>query len=126
MQQRNPEGMGHQQQEPLYGQYGGSPEYRERIGSSFGQKLDPDYDDVFATSIAKKLKQELKNELRSRQGPSAGQRLALAIVSLCLLVPLLALIIPVSGVIGGIGAGWAVVLICVTIILVNVIFNTTQ
>jgi hypothetical protein len=55
---------------------------------------------------------------------SAGQRLALAIVSLALLVPLISVIVPVS-VSNGVFLGGLIALgvICFTIIAVNFVFN---
>lgn len=77
--------------------------YREPFASTFGQKIPT----VSHT-------------------PSAGQRLALAIVSLCLLVPLISVIIPVSvsaGPFAFVGGLIAIGVICITIIAVNFVFN---
>ncbi len=67
-----------------------------------------------------------KISFNSGSAPSAGQRLALAIVSLGILIPLIAIITGTAfevgflGVVGGlIGIG----LVCITIIAVNYFFN---
>lgn len=78
--------------------------YREPFASTFGQKIPT-----------------------GSHTPSAGQRLALAIVSLCLLPALAGIIFGISvplgsffGLVGGlIGFG----LVCVTVIAVNFVFN---
>lgn len=64
----------------------------------------------------------------SGQAPTAGQRLALAIVSLCLLLPLTPIIlgITVSGIGGFFGLMGGLIglgLVCVAIIAVNIVFN---
>lgn len=127
MQQMNQEEPGSGWQAP-YGGYQGDPEYNDQFASSPGQKLSGDDDEQFAELLARKIKQELKSELRSARGPSAGQRLALAIVSLCLLVPLLGVLVgslPLLQATGNAASafGWGIAAICGTIIIVNAYFN---
>jgi|SRR5579863_207428 len=58
---------------------------------------------------------------------SAGQRLALAIVSICLLVPLTAIVlgvaIPLAGFLGLVTSAIIMAMICAAIIGVNITFN---
>lgn len=95
-----------QRQEPPFDNYGAG--YRDPFMSSYaGQKLSSQ-----GTS--------------GSSGASAGMRLALAIVSLCLLVPISAIVLGISNGAGPFGLlGGLIVLgvICLTIIVVNVAFN---
>ena len=95
-----------QQQEPPYDNYGAG--YRDPFMSSYaGQKLSSQGTGGSSTA-------------------SAGMRLALAIVSLCLLVPISAIVLGISNGAGPFGLlGGLIVLgvICLTIIIVNVAFN---
>lgn len=98
---------GGQQQAPPFDSYQSG--YSEPFASSFGQKIP--------------------SGLSGSRTPSAGQRLALAIVSLCLLVPLISVIIPVSinaGSFAFIGGLIAIGAICLTIIAVNFLFNREE
>ena len=95
-----------QQHEPPFDYYGAG--YRDPFMSSYaGQKLSSQ-----GTS--------------GSSGATAGMRLALAIVSLCLLVPISAIVLGISNGAGPFGLlGGLIVLgvICLTIIVVNVAFN---
>lgn len=95
-----------QQQEPPYDNYEGG--YRDPFMSSYtGQKLSSQGTSGSSTA-------------------TAGMRLALAIVSLCLLVPISAIVLGISNGAGPFGLlGGLIVLgvICLTIIIVNVAFN---
>ncbi|GCF09179.1 hypothetical protein [Dictyobacter arantiisoli] len=93
-----------------------------------GQKLQPDEDESFATLLARKLKEELRDELAGGKDPTIGYRVALAIVSICILVPLFlilvfALSLGLGNGGGGIVLGYASVFICITIISINAYFN---
>lgn len=93
-----------QQQVPPFDNYQSG--YRDPFASSYGQKIPSGFS--------------------GSRTPSAGQRLALAIVSIAILVPLISVIIPVSvsaGSFAFIGGLIAVGVICLTIIAVNFIFN---
>jgi hypothetical protein len=95
-----------QRQEPPFDNYGAG--YRDPFMNSYaGQKLSP-------------------QGTGAGSNASAGMRLALAIVSLCLLVPISAIVLGISNGAGPFGLlGGLIVLgvICLTIIIVNVAFN---
>ena len=95
-----------QRQEPPYDTYEGG--YRDPFMSSYtGQKLS-------------------SQGTGGSSGATAGMRLALAIVSLCLLVPISAIVLGISNGAGPFGLlGGLIVLgvICLTIIIGNVAFN---
>jgi hypothetical protein len=97
-----------QRQEPSYDNYGAG--YRDPfVGSYAGQKLS--------------------SQGNSGSTATAGMRLALAIVSLCLLVPISAIVLGISNGAGPFGLlGGLIVLsvICLTIIVVNVAFNVRR
>lgn len=96
---------GGQQQVPPFDSYQSG--YRDPFANSYGQKIP--------------------SGLGSSHTPSAGQRLALAIVSLAMLVPITGIVLGIAastgaffGLVGGlIGLG----VICITIIAVNFVFN---
>ncbi len=86
------------------------------------QSQGVNFDDHFAGFTGQKIGQF------SGHAPTAGQRLALAIVSLVLLVPLTAIILgfAVSGIGGFFGLVGGLIglgLVCVAIIAVNALFN---
>jgi hypothetical protein len=96
------------------GYRGAGPEYEE------GNRSTPQYNDQLADAILHRLRLELRGGLGPATAASPGQRLALAIVSLCLLVPLAAIILGVAGVFAGLlGLG----LVCLAVIIVNIVFN---
>ena len=94
-----------QQQEPPYDHYEGG--YRDPFMSSYtGQKLS--------------------SQGTHSGGATAGMRLALAIVSLCLLVPISAIVLGISngaGPFGFFGGLITLGVICLTIMVVNIAFN---
>ena len=93
---------------------GTNPEYNQ------GYRGDPQDKDQLAEAIAQRLRAEFHLGLQPSTHPSAGQRLALAIVSLVLLVPLVSIIFAAAGAFGGlIGLG----VICLAVVLVNLVFN---
>ena len=93
---------GEQQQNPPFDTYQSG--YREPFASTFGQKIPT-----------------------GSHSPSAGQRLALAIVSLCLLPALAGIIfgisVPLGGFFGLAGGLIGFGLVCITVIAVNFVFN---
>ena len=104
----------HDWQASSYPNRGASPEYED------GYKAGPQYNDQLADAILHKLRLELRGGMRPAGAATPGQRLALAIVSLCLLIPLSAIILSAIGVFGGLlGLG----LVCLAIIIVNIVFN---
>ncbi len=116
-------------QEPQnYGAYTGSPQYD---GPPQGQNVPPIYDDAFMDAFAQRLSQRMAQEPQGKIYPqgqrkdraSAGQRLALAIVSVVMLIPILGVITGLAG-----DAGWfigaaAFGIAALVIIIVNVVFN---
>lgn len=126
-------------QEPQnYGAYMGSSQYdgpqqqqQQYEVPPQGQSAPPIYDDAFMDSFAQRLSQRMAQGPQGKIYPqgqrkdraSAGQRLALAIVSLCLLVPIGGIVIGLAS-----SAGWFIGMAvfgvaAVTILLVNVVFN---
>ncbi|GAC1647801.1 MAG: hypothetical protein NVS4B12_15770 [Ktedonobacteraceae bacterium] len=126
------------QEQQNYGGYTGSPQYdgpsqqQQYSTPPQGQSVPPPlYDDSFMDSFAQRLSQRIAQGPQGKIYPqgsrkdraSAGQRLALAIVSLCLLVP-------IGGIVTGLAssAGWFVGMAvfgvaALTILLVNIVFN---
>ena len=93
---------------------GAGPEYEE------GYKSNPQYNDQLAEAILHRLRLELRGGLRPTSSASPGMRLALAIVSLAVLVPLAAIILGIAGIFAGLlGLG----LVCLAIVIVNIVFN---
>ncbi len=129
-----------QEQQP-YGAYSGSPQYdgppqQQSYGTPpQGQSVPPPmYDDAFMDDFAQRLSQRMAQgqqgkiypQGRRKDRASAGQRLALAIVSLSLLVP-------IGGIVTGLAssAGWFVGMAvfgaaALVIIIVNAIFNVNS
>lgn len=107
-------------EQPSYGYYEGShTQPHQQYGS---------YDDNFIEALAQRIAQrtspgsqgKISLGVSSGRKPSAGQRLALAIVSLCLLIPLASILIAGTG--GFLGL-MALGLACLAIVLVNAFFN---
>ena len=117
------------QEQQNYGAYTGSPQYdgppQQYSTPPQSQNVPPMYDDAFMDALAQRLSQRMTQGPQGKIYPqgqyrnraSAGQRLALAIVSIAILVPILGVI---TGLIGGMAAFCAAALL---IILVNVVFN---
>lgn len=86
-----------------------------------GYKGNPQNNDQLAEAIAQRLRYELRSSMRQSTNLS-GQRLALAIVSIVMLVPLTAIILGTS-----VFAGWfaalALIFLFIAIIAINVVFN---
>ncbi len=101
---------------PSYSDSGGSSQYSE------GYRAGTQYNDQLADAVAQRLRVEFRSGSQPSRGASPGQRLALAIVSLALLVPLLGIILGAFA-----SAGFftilAVGLVCLAIIVVNIVFN---
>ncbi len=107
-----------------YGKYEGSQQYGTPYGS--GQQQESPLDDNLVEAIAQRVSQIMgqrpggKVYGRSQTPAPIGMRLALAIVSLCLLIPLAAILISGVGGYGGlVGFGVA----CLTVIIVNIAFS---
>jgi len=94
------------------------------------QKISDESDEQFADMLVRKLKDQLEDDLRHSRDRALGYRLALAIVSICLLVPLLAILVAALALgLGSGGAsitlGWSMIAVCATIIAVNAYFNAS-
>src|SRR5581483_5059732 len=92
------------------------------------QKLNVDDDEQFADLLARKIKQQLKSEMQTGKDPTLGYRVALAIVSVCVMVPLfiglvIALALGVGAGSASIALGWGFVAACGVIFAVNAYFN---
>ncbi len=80
----------------------------------------------FMEAMAQRLVPRLMYLLRNQAPiPTPGQRLALAIVSLALMIPLIAIVSGSTPIMAAGLIGWlmAVGLICVTVMVVNIVFN---
>lgn len=133
----------YQRQEPPYGRYEGTqgtqgqgtpPHVEDNWHAPDPPPAGNMYDDSFMDAFAQRLSQRMaqgpsgkvysSQRFRVKERASAGQRLALAIVSVVMMVPL-------SGIVVGIIAAshlWLVGLlalgaICLTLIIINAIFN---
>lgn len=122
----NPEEIGTRQQNSYRG-YEGNTAYEDADTSIFGQKLGDD--GSFADLLARKVKEELKREPPTAAGPSHGQRLILALVSVVMLALAfiaLAVALSTSSVSPGgtIALGWGIVAICIAMMVINNLFNS--
>ncbi len=90
--------------------------------AGYGYEYTDQYMEAMAQRIASRLMVMLKNQ---SSVPSPGQRLALAIVSLALLIPLISIVLGSYQVMAAGYAAWLITLglICVTIMVVNIVFN---
>jgi hypothetical protein len=111
--------MNSSEEQYSYGQYEGEPSYTQRP--------DNTYDDNFVEALAQRIVQRLpqasqgKITASSKNKVHPGLRLALAIVSVVMLVPLAAILMTsgVGGFLGLISFGIA----CAAIFLINSVFN---
>ncbi len=94
----------------------GSPMYDE------GYRSSPQYSDQLADAVAHRLRYGSGTGMQPATVPSAGQRLALAIVSVIMLVPLFGIILGTAS-FSGLIAPLAVILVCLTILGINLAFN---
>ncbi len=87
-----------------------------------GYKGNPQNNDQLADAIVRRLSYEFRSSMRQGSAALSGQRLALAIVSIVMLVPLTAIILGTS-----VFAGWFAALVLIflfiAIIAINVVFN---
>ena len=112
-------------------QYDGPPQPQHYDVPPQGQSVPPIYDDAFMDSFAQRLSQRMAQGPQGKIYPqgqrkeraSSGQRLALAIVSLCLLVPIGGVITGMADSVGSFIAMAMFGVAAFTIILVNLIFN---
>ena len=118
-----------EQPRATYRGYEGNPEYaqpQQEIPSYNPPPQNASYDDNFVEAVAQRLVQRMgqgpaeKIHTPVRSKESMGQRLALAIVSVVMLVPLAGILM--SGV-GGVGGLIAFGAVCLAIFLINAVFN---
>jgi hypothetical protein len=116
----------HSDEQRNYQGYEGSQAYeRQQAGESYGPGAM--YDDEFMDSFAQRLSQRMAQgpggKIRPKsRGASAGQRLALAIVSISLLA-FLALVLFTSSAVSSVVALIVLGLLTVAFILINGVFN---
>jgi hypothetical protein len=110
-----------------YGGYEGNQSYSPppQYGTSYGQ--GPQYDDEYIDVLAQRLSQRMAQGPRGKIQPASigdrapwGMRLALAIVSISILVPLAAILLAGVGGLGGLISFGAA---CLAIFLINAVFN---
>lgn len=99
--------------------YANRPEISNYDG---GYQENPQYNDQLADAIAQRLRYEFGRGPRQTSAALSGQRLALAIVSIVMLVPLTAIILGTSAF-----AGWftplLLIFLFIIILAINIIFN---
>ncbi|HZT98347.1 MAG TPA: hypothetical protein VFA10_01735 [Ktedonobacteraceae bacterium] len=134
MPQMDPGGTIREQRDADYGRYEGNQGYRQDYGGGLGASPPPQgniYDDDFMDSFAQRLSQRMgqgiggKVQPQARSKASPGQRLALAIVSVIMLVGMAAIALGVAHdflFVGLVALG----MLCVTVILINVVFNNAS
>lgn len=109
-----------------YGAYEGNQSYAPPPQYSQPGPQSSAYDDEYVDSLAQRLSQRMAQGPRGKIRPAggkvpAGMRLALAIVSVAVLVPLSAILMGgVGGLAGLISFGSA----CLAIFLINAVFNS--
>jgi hypothetical protein len=133
--QMDPNEAIHDRPDMGYRGYEGSQEYERRqqySPPSYGEAARGGaYDDDFIDGLAQRLSQRMTQRSQGKVQPdsrrggkggiSAGQRLALAIVSVCVLIPITAIALSVGG--GGLASLLALGAVCLTLFLVNAVFN---
>lgn len=79
-----------------------------------GEELEPHVIDAFVERIERRIDERMRERAPARQ--AGGHRLALAIVSLCVAIPLIAI---AGGTVGLAG----VIAVCAAIVLVNLVYG---
>jgi hypothetical protein len=87
-----------------------------------GYRGNPQYTDQLADAIAQRLRSDLRSNSRQVTSSMSGQRLALAIVSIVMLVPLTAIILGTAAMTGWF-APFLLGFLFVVILAINLIFN---
>ncbi|GCE11349.1 hypothetical protein [Tengunoibacter tsumagoiensis] len=116
-----------------YSGYTGAPEYAQPYQDPTYGRQKAGYDDAFMDDLAARIAQRTSQssggkifaEPRRKSSPEPGQRLALGIVSVVMLVPLSAIILAGFHEAGGIGSLIAFGMACLAIFLINGVFNGT-
>ena len=131
MPQMDPSGTIRAPHDADYGRYEGNQGYRQDYGGGSGPSSPPQgnvYDDDFMDSFAQRLSQRMaqgmggKLQSQPRSKASPGQRLALAIVSVIMLVGMTGIVLGITHdflVVGLIALG----VLCFTVIAINAIYN---
>jgi hypothetical protein len=90
--------------------------------AGYGYESSEQFTEAMAQRLVPRLMYLLRNQAPI---PTPGQRLALAIVSLALMIPLIAIVSESTPMMATGLIGWlmAVGLICVTVMVVNIVFN---
>ena len=90
--------------------------------AGYGYESNEQFMEAMAQQLAPRLMYLLRNQAPI---PTPGQRLALAIVSLALMIPLVAIVSGSTPIMAAGLIGWlmAVGLICVTVMVVNIVFH---
>jgi hypothetical protein len=90
--------------------------------AGYSYESSEQYMEAMAQRLVPRLMYLLRNQTPI---PTPGQRLALAIVSLALMIPLIAIVVGSTPIMATGLIGWlmAVGLICVTVMVVNIVFN---
>ena len=114
-----------------YGRYEGNQGYRQEYGGGSGANPSPQgsmYDEDFMESFAQRLSQHMAQGPRGKLQPqprskaSPGQRLALARVSVIMLVGMAGIALGVAHDFLAVGL-IALGMLCATVIVINAIFN---
>lgn len=91
-----------------------------------GPEHDDEFVDLFVQKFTQQMMLQVRGEIQQQMhgfsgggSASAGMRLALAIVSICMLVPLTAIILGTLNFVGLIGLG----LVSLAIMVINIVFN---
>lgn len=97
-----------------------TPMARPQLG--YGYESGEQYMQALAQQVAPRVASMLRYQTSI---PTPGQRLALAIVSLALMIPLIAIVVGSATIMASGLIGWliAVGLICVTVMVVNIVYN---
>ena len=102
-----------------------SSSYANQTASSdydSGYRGNQQYTDQLADAIAQRLRSDLRSNSRQVSSAMSGQRLALAIVSIVMLVPLTAIILGTAAMTGWF-APFLLGFLFVVILAINLIFN---
>ncbi|HET9918379.1 MAG TPA: hypothetical protein VFQ30_00960 [Ktedonobacteraceae bacterium] len=97
------------------------------------QPVEPPFNEQFVEALAQRLMPRIMPEIlyqvrsvapAAQRNRSMGLSLALAIVSLALLIPLIAIALTELGALGGLGAALiGVGVVCLAVVLINIAFN---
>jgi hypothetical protein len=102
-----------------------APEFQHEMHAPPQAGYGYEYTDQYMEAMAQRLAPRLMAMLRNQASiPTPGQRLALAIVSIALTIPLISIVTTNAILALGLTA-WLIVagLICVTVMVVNIVFN---